>query len=109
VLVGCQAAPVFYLIGWCTGAELLSKAPEERVAGRPSHFLYQGDERLHDCAELVDELPAECKPPPPEPDRYPDLQQWIKRYGGYTKIPWDEWDRAMEDAKLGRALKLSVG
>lgn len=26
----------------------------------------------------------------------PDLQQWIARYGGYLKIPWDEWDRAVE-------------
>jgi hypothetical protein len=26
--------------------------------------------------------------------RQPDLQDWIQRFGGYTNIPWDEWDRA---------------
>lgn len=24
----------------------------------------------------------------------PDLQEWIERYGGYHKTPWDKWDAA---------------
>jgi hypothetical protein len=26
----------------------------------------------------------------------PDLQEWIARYGGYHKIDWEAWDRAVE-------------
>jgi hypothetical protein len=27
----------------------------------------------------------------------PDLQEWATRYGGYGKVDWEEWDRAMAD------------
>jgi hypothetical protein len=29
--------------------------------------------------------------------RQPNLQQWVERFGGYHKIPWAEWDRAVAE------------
>ena len=26
----------------------------------------------------------------------PDLQEWVKNYGGYQNIDWLAWDRAVE-------------
>jgi hypothetical protein len=30
----------------------------------------------------------------------PDLQKWVKRFGGYPNIPWGLWDRARERARM---------
>jgi hypothetical protein len=32
----------------------------------------------------------------------PDLQEWTARYGGYRRIPWDQWDKAVEDWRRAR-------
>jgi hypothetical protein len=31
--------------------------------------------------------------------KYPDLQEWVRRYGGYWNIPWDQWDAAVADTR----------
>jgi hypothetical protein len=30
------------------------------------------------------------------------MEEWIARYGGRARIPWAEWDRAVEDWKSER-------
>jgi hypothetical protein len=30
---------------------------------------------------------------------FPDLQEWVRKHGGYGRIPWDEWDAAVEKAR----------
>jgi hypothetical protein len=32
----------------------------------------------------------------------PSLEEWIARYGGRARIPWAEWDRAVEAWKAER-------
>ena len=32
----------------------------------------------------------------------PNLEEWIARYGGRARIPWPEWDRAVEAWKAER-------
>ena len=32
----------------------------------------------------------------------PDLQEWVARYGGYTNIPWSEWDAAVSEYQAKR-------
>jgi hypothetical protein len=32
----------------------------------------------------------------------PNMDEWIARYGGRARIPWTEWDRAVEEWKAGR-------
>ena len=32
----------------------------------------------------------------------PNMEQWIARYGGRARIPWTEWDRAVEEWKAER-------
>jgi hypothetical protein len=34
--------------------------------------------------------------------RPPDLQEWIDRYGGLPKIPWDKWDAAIAEYQRER-------
>ncbi len=34
--------------------------------------------------------------------KMPDLQEWIRRYGGYRLVPWPEWDRAMAEYQEAR-------
>jgi hypothetical protein len=36
----------------------------------------------------------------------PDLQEWVARYGGYHKIPWAEWDAAIEQWQAARRQEL---
>jgi hypothetical protein len=38
----------------------------------------------------------------PDKPKPPDLHEWIARYGGYTKIDWEAWDRAMEEYQSAR-------
>jgi hypothetical protein len=38
---------------------------------------------------------------PPE-SAQPNMEEWIARYGGRARIPWTEWDRAVEDWKSER-------
>jgi hypothetical protein len=33
------------------------------------------------------------------PNPFPDLQEWVVKYGGYWRIPWDEWDAAVAAAR----------
>jgi hypothetical protein len=39
--------------------------------------------------------------PYPKP---PDLQEWIVKYDGYTKIPWAEWDAAIAQWQMDRRI-----
>ena len=32
----------------------------------------------------------------------PNMDEWIARYGGRARIPWTDWDRAVEEWKAGR-------
>ena len=32
----------------------------------------------------------------------PNMEEWIARYGGRARIPWAEWDRAVEEWKAER-------
>ena len=32
----------------------------------------------------------------------PNMEEWIARYGGRARIPWPEWDRAVEEWKAER-------
>jgi hypothetical protein len=32
----------------------------------------------------------------------PDLQEWIRRFGGYHNIPWPEWDAANAEYQCAR-------
>ena len=32
----------------------------------------------------------------------PDLQELVARYGGYTNIPWSEWDQAVAEYQAKR-------
>jgi hypothetical protein len=32
----------------------------------------------------------------------PDLQEWVARHGGYNRIPWDQWDKAMAEYQQAR-------
>jgi hypothetical protein len=34
----------------------------------------------------------------PHANGYPDLQQWVRHYGGYPNIPWDKWRAAVAGA-----------
>ena len=29
--------------------------------------------------------------------KQPNLQEWVERHGGYHKIPWEEWDKAVAE------------
>ena len=42
-------------------------------------------------------------PPKLEP---PDLQEWVRRYGGYNNIPWADWDRANAEYQTARRERL---
>ena len=33
---------------------------------------------------------------------HPNMEEWIARYGGRARIPWAEWDRAVEAWKAER-------
>jgi hypothetical protein len=34
--------------------------------------------------------------------RPPDLQEWVRRYGGYNRIDWEAWDRANAEYQAER-------
>jgi hypothetical protein len=70
-------------------------------------------------AAVSDEQPTkpECEGSPAKPDGWelasispvtlpqsaqPSLEEWIARYGGRARIPWAEWDRAVEAWKAER-------
>ena len=38
----------------------------------------------------------------PPQSAQPNMEEWIARYGGRARIPWAEWDRAVEDWKAER-------
>jgi hypothetical protein len=38
----------------------------------------------------------------PPQSAQPNMDEWIARYGGRARIPWTEWDRAVEEWKAGR-------
>jgi hypothetical protein len=41
-------------------------------------------------------------PVTPPQSAQPSLEEWIARYGGRARIPWAEWDRAVEAWKAER-------
>ena len=45
---------------------------------------------------------ASSSPVTPPPSAQPSLGEWIARYGGRARIPWAEWDRAVEVWKAER-------
>jgi hypothetical protein len=52
VLVGVERLPTCHLLGWAWGKELRAQPPQERVKGRPAHFIDQGTGLMRDCAEF---------------------------------------------------------
>ena len=38
----------------------------------------------------------------PPQSAQPNIKEWITRYGGRARIPWTEWDRAVEEWKAER-------
>jgi hypothetical protein len=38
----------------------------------------------------------------PPQSAQPNMEEWIARYGGRARIPWAEWDRAVEEWKAER-------
>jgi hypothetical protein len=48
-----------------------------------------------------EELASSSPVTPPQPAQ-PSLEEWIARYGGRARIPWAEWDRAVEAWKAER-------
>jgi len=38
----------------------------------------------------------------PPQSAQPNMEEWIARYGGRARIPWPEWDRAVEEWKAER-------
>lgn len=47
----------------------------------------------------MNEMTEKPRPPTTAP---PDLQEWVARYGGYWRIPWPLWDKAIADARQAR-------
>jgi hypothetical protein len=45
---------------------------------------------------------ASISPVTPPQSAQPSLEEWIARYGGRARIPWAEWDRALEAWKADR-------
>src|SRR5215471_21213334 len=45
---------------------------------------------------------ASSSPVTPPQSAQPSLEEWIARYGGRARIPWAEWDRAVEAWKAER-------
>jgi hypothetical protein len=45
---------------------------------------------------------ASSSPVIPPQSAQPSLEEWIARYGGRARIPWAEWDRAVEAWKAER-------
>ena len=66
------------------------------IAGRKREADRMNDEQpikpQNECAA------ARVTPQPPQPN----LEEWIERYGGRARIPWAEWDRAVEAWKAER-------
>ena len=106
LLVCSSNHPEYDIAGWLWGREAKQeKNRKDPVGGRGAYFA--------DGASLrsVDELKALVPPGedaslpsiPPEVAREmeprlkpPDLQEWVAKYGGYWKIPWNEWDAAVK-------------
>ena len=45
---------------------------------------------------------------PAAPLAAPDLQEWVRRYGGYWNIPWDKWDAAVAAYEIERRAYLAM-
>ncbi len=54
VLVGVEFWPSIELLGWCTGADVLTTPIKEKVPGRPAYFIEQGEILLRSCDELME-------------------------------------------------------
>jgi hypothetical protein len=52
VLVCVKDWPAVDLIGWCTGADVLTTQIKEKVADRPAYFIEQGNYLLRNCESL---------------------------------------------------------
>jgi|SRR5215472_4110596 len=85
-------APEFVIRGWIKGAD--ARRPEWRQGhgGRePAWFVPEAD--LHSIELLLGYTPK-LAPRRVVPEA-PDLQEWVRKYGGYLNIPWDAWHAAM--------------
>jgi hypothetical protein len=59
---------------------------------------------LQECADATGMAKMELASPSATPPQsaQPNLEEWIARYGGRARIPWAEWDRAVEAWKAER-------
>jgi hypothetical protein len=70
---------------------LLSLAETAVSDEQPTKPKHEGTPAKPDGRELASSLPV----PAPQ-SAHPSLEEWIARYGGRARIPWAEWDRAVE-------------
>ena len=52
--------------------------------------------------EYVDTTGIATESSHPSRSAKPNMEEWIARYGGRARIPWPEWDRAVEAWKAER-------
>jgi hypothetical protein len=59
---------------------------------------------LQECADAtgIAKMELASSPVTPPQPAQPNLEEWIARYGGRARIPWADWDRALEEWKAAR-------